>query len=238
MENQNIPGPEWVQLLFILFKTPVTEREISSFRGAVIHSLQNNSLLFHNHDGEGFRYAYPLIQYKSIKGNAALVCINQGAKDVNDFFDSNTSVLNLRNHKVELKIDEVMPIVHHVHISEQMIPYRLKKWIPLNSDNYEEYRKLDSMVERIYFLEKVLTGNILSFAKGVGVRFAEQVKCTITDISSTYQTKVKRVPMQCFDIHFKSNVSLPNFIGLGKHASINFGVVTQEGIKTTVEKTD
>ena len=29
------------------------------------------------------------------------------------------------------------------------------------------------------------------------------------------------------DISFKTNISLPNFIGLGKHASVGFGIITK-----------
>jgi hypothetical protein len=34
--------------------------------------------------------------------------------------------------------------------------------------------------------------------------------------------------MQAFDVEFKTNVSLPDYIGLGKGASTGFGVVVKK----------
>lgn len=40
--------------------------EVPLFRGAVIAAVgQESSVLLHNHEGNNYRYAYPLIQYKT-----------------------------------------------------------------------------------------------------------------------------------------------------------------------------
>ena len=226
MTNSNSPDSAYVNVLVLQLRDQVANSEISSFRGAVIHSLDKKLTLFHNHEGDGFRYAYPLIQYKRIKGKAALVCINQGTEQVNALLASDPDTLNLKSHEIEFKIENISFNAHLVRIEDNMMAYRMKGWVPLNSENYSKYKELEGMVEKIHFLEKVLIGNILSFAKGVGIMFSQEVKCTITEISGSYQTKIKGVSMQCFDLMFKSNVSIPDYIGIGKHASINYGVVT------------
>lgn len=226
MENTNLSDSVCVNVLILHLKDQVSSDDIPSFRGAIIHAMDKKPLLFHNHDKDGLRYAYPLIQYKRIAGKAALVCINQGTNDVNELLESNPVSLRLKNHKIDFKIENITSTAHLVKIEDIMTMYRLKGWIPLNSSNYSKFKEMESMVEKIHFLEKMLVGNILSFAKGVGLRFSQDVKCTIMDISSSYQSKVKGVSMQCFDLLFKTNVSLPDYIGIGKHASINYGVVT------------
>ncbi|MDR2804596.1 MAG: hypothetical protein LBB85_02990, partial [Dysgonamonadaceae bacterium] len=55
-------------VLVIYFSNSVSQNEISKFRGAVINMLTSNNVLFHNHTDDGLRYAYPLIQYKRIRG--------------------------------------------------------------------------------------------------------------------------------------------------------------------------
>ena len=225
MAIMNSSDSALVNLLILHLKDQVSSDEIPSFRGAVIQSLDNKSLLFHNHVEDGFRYAYPLIQYKRIAGKAALVCINQGTKEVNELLESQPVSFRLKNHKIDFKIENITSAAHVVKIEETMTTYRLRRWIPLNSSNYAKFKEMDSMVEKIHFLEKMLVGNLLSFAKGVGVRFTQDVKCTILEISSSYQSKVKGVSMQCFDLLFRTNVSIPDYIGIGKHASINYGVV-------------
>ena len=59
--------PEAINILTIQFANEISQHEVPLFRGAINYSLDNHSILFHNHDGDGLRYAYPLIQYKQIK---------------------------------------------------------------------------------------------------------------------------------------------------------------------------
>lgn len=213
-------------ILILLFENTLMNEEIPLFRGAIINSLGNKLILFHNHDGKSFRFSYPLIQYKRIHGKAAILCINQGTEEIGELFSSKLPTLQVGDHSMMIKIEKIRPQKHRIQVWEQLFSYRINRWLPLNSKNFEIYLQLDTDSERKSFLEHILTGNILSFAKGVGIRFEKKVICTLTDFAETYHVKVKGVPMLCFDAQFKCNVSLPNYIGLGKHTSINYGVVT------------
>ena len=52
-----------IQTLIVYFSNEISQWEISLFRGAVIHAMENANVLFHNHlDEDSFRYRYPLIQ--------------------------------------------------------------------------------------------------------------------------------------------------------------------------------
>lgn len=68
-----------------LFKNQISDEEIPFFRGAMIR-LSGDDALFHNHNVDGFNYMYPLVQYKRIKGAAAVIGINQGAEAVERLF--------------------------------------------------------------------------------------------------------------------------------------------------------
>lgn len=231
MEKTNLPESAYVNVLILHLKGHLSSAEIPLFRGAVIHSMDEKPILFHNHEKDGYRYAYPLIQYKRIEGKAALMFINQGAEEVNQLLESEPDSFVLKNHAIDFKIEDITSTNHRVKIEETQTTYCLKRWIPLNSSNYSKFKEKESMVEKIHFLEKMLVGNILSFAKGIGVKLSQKVECTILDISGSYQSKVKGISMQCFDVLFKTNVSLPEYIGIGKHASINYGVVTNSSSK-------
>lgn len=78
-----------VSSLDILFNASMRHSELPLFCGAVIKALPHDSVLFHNHLGIGLRYGYPLIQYKTIKGKAAIVCVGKGTESVWDFFARN-----------------------------------------------------------------------------------------------------------------------------------------------------
>ena len=66
--------------------------------------------------------------------------------------------------------------VQTIHIDQFQIDgndkeyhYKVHNWLPLNSNNYKEYQGMDSIVNKIQLLERVLVGNILSLLKGIGV---------------------------------------------------------------------
>lgn len=65
-----------LKIWVVLFCNEIGSEEVSAFRGAVVANSGSESLLFHNHaSDEGFRYRYPLIQYKRIHRKAAIVCV-------------------------------------------------------------------------------------------------------------------------------------------------------------------
>lgn len=105
--------------------------------------------------------------------------------------------------------------------------YRLHNWLPLNSDNYKQYQEKESMVERIQILERVLVGNVLSFLKGVGIFLEKRLEISLTDIKGQRAVEYKNVKLIAFDIEFKANITFPQYIGIGKHASVGFGVLTK-----------
>ena len=108
-----------------------------------------------------------------------------------------------------------------------MFTYHLRKWLPLNQENYAKYMAMESLADKYAMLEKLLTGNILSMAKGLGVHFERQVECKITAMEEPRLIVYKGVKMMAFDAEFKSNVSLPDYVGLGKGVSLGFGMVVR-----------
>lgn len=45
-----------IQILVLQFQNDIPQNDIPKFRGAVIASLKQNNILFHNHDENGFVY--------------------------------------------------------------------------------------------------------------------------------------------------------------------------------------
>lgn len=218
-----------VNTLLIRFQNEIENREVALLRGAVINAVDNSDVLFHNHaDGDGFRYAYPLIQYKRIGGKAAITCIGEGTEAIGKFFSSCNFDVVLGNRNMTLEVESVRAHKTLVQVWDSVFTYHLRKWLPLNQENYRRYEALDSIVERYAFLERLLTGNILSFAKSMGVYFDKRVECKITSADEPRIVNYKGVKMMSFDVEFKSNVSLPDYIGLGKGVSLGFGTVVSD----------
>lgn len=216
-----------IKILTVRFNNTILREELSWFRGAVLQATEDSDVLFHNHQEEGgLRYSYPLIQYKRINQKAAIVCLEEGADVIGQFFSACNFDVSLGERQVTLEVESVKAEQHLVQIWDGEFAYHIRRWLPLNHDNYEAYCQEESLAERCAMLERLLTANILSFAKGIGIHFDEQVVAKITQLDEPRTQYYKGVRLLSFDAEFKTNVSLPDYIGLGKGVSLGMGTVT------------
>lgn len=217
-----------IPTFIIQFDNEIESKAIPYFRGAVIASLEKKDILFHNHDEDKLRYAYPLVQYKRIHQKAAVMGIGKGIEVISQLLIANDFNYQIGNEKVEMRIEAANAYDNEIVLAENAdFHYRLHNWLPLNSKNYAQYQKTESMVEHIQILERVLVGNILSFLKGIGIHLEEQIDLHITDITGQRAITYKKVKLMAFDIEFKTNIQLPQYIGIGKNASVGRGVLTR-----------
>lgn len=222
-----------VKVLTLQFNTEIAAREVELFRGAVLHCIGNDvNVLYHNHtDGDGFRYSYPLIQYKRFKGKAAIVCVQDGVDSIGQFLMAQTPELTLANRVVKLEMQSVRPQEILMQTWQSSFPYRLEHWLPLNAENYRRYQSAESLTERITLLENILRGNLLSMCKGLGIYLSEQLTVNITRLSEPHLVHIKGIKAMSFDAEFRTNLSIPDGVGVGKNASIGFGTIHRESKK-------
>lgn len=221
-----------IPVLTIIFDNELSLIEVPMFRGAIISKVPEEYTLFHNHLDDGFRYRYPLIQYKRIGGKAAIVCIGEGTDAIGQFFANADFNLKIGNRNATFKVSKVEPNRVIVQPWEQTFKYTCRKWLPLNKANYEQFSNLEGVAERALFLQKILVGNILSMCTGLGIHIEKNIECSVTNISETSVYKYKDVKMTGFDIEFKTNMLLPDYIGLGKGVSLGFGMIKQQTINS------
>lgn len=218
-----------VNVLTILFVNKIAAMEVPLFRGAVIAAVgQESSVLLHNHEGSNYRYAYPLIQYKRLNGKAAIVCIQEGLQVMGKVVvDEKVPICLGKAHEMVLQVEDVEFVQHELKLeAEACRYYALHHWLPLNSENYKKYVETDSLVERVRMLERILTGNLLSVASGLGVYVDSTISVCITELRSKPHVVVyKGVKMMAFDLEFKSNLCLPYNIGIGKGSSLGYGII-------------
>lgn len=216
-----------VRVLVIRYANDIKQYEVPAFRGAVNAAMGGEAnILFHNHDDDKFRYSYPLIQYKRINGKAAIVCVSEGTNVIGQFLATDSSELTLGDRSIVLEIDSISPRQLMVQTWQSTFTYSLRRWLPLNAENYQKYIQSESIIERADLLENILIGNLLSLAKGLQINVTEQIKAKIKTISEPYAVKNKGIKLMAFDLEFVCNMSIPNFLGIGKNASIGYGTVT------------
>lgn len=215
-----------IKRLVITFENSISQSEVPLFRGAVNAALaDNHSILFHNHNGTSLRYSYPLIQYKRIGTKAAIVCVNEGTTAMQQFFDAEPQTVRIGTHSVALAVESVVADKPIFDFADDFCEYTIHHWLPLNSENYKLYQSTDILAERVALLERILTGNILSALKGLGIIVDKQIVCRILDISSQDIHTYKGVRLLAFTVRFKTNFHIPEYLGIGKDASVGYGVI-------------
>lgn len=216
-----------IQVLIIQFRNEISWSEIPFLRGAIIQALHGQAnVLYHNHTGDTYRYAYPLIQYKRIRGKAAILCLKEGTEVIGEFLSEGNFSCMIGERPVRIEIEKMFPKKYTVQVWDSTFRYRVRRWLPLNAENYRKFREMDECAEKISFLENILVANLLSFAKGMGILVEAQIQCKLLSLSEPYSVVNKHVKLMAFDVEFKTNMSLPDYVGIGKNASIGYGIVT------------
>lgn len=217
-----------LRTLLVTFSNNIPAYLLSAFRGAVIEKVGRDEVVFHNHVGDTkFVYQYPLIQYKTVNMQPAIVCLDEGVDEIHKLFEQRNWTINLLGKPVELKVDRLDLRTTNLTVLDKNFEYNLYRWQALNDKNFKDYNRLNTLTEKIQMLERILTGNILSFAKGMDWHIEKAIQLSITDVALERLNKMKDIQVTVLDISFRCNVVLPDWIGLGKGVSKGFGVLKQ-----------
>ncbi|MBK6929462.1 MAG: DNA repair protein [Saprospirales bacterium] len=201
-------------------------RDAHKLRGYFGNLFREHSPLLHNHFEDGrVRYAYPLVQYKVIGGTPTLVGLLEGAKLLTELFFEMKS-LEIDGRKYSVLERDIGFKKLEVGVGDNLYDYRFHTlWLSLNQQNYPEYQQKDPEARRA-FLGRILTGNMLSFFKGIGLYLPEGARIMATvRPEEPVLTNYKNTRLMGFPGSFTTNAVLPDFVGLGKAVSHGFGTI-------------
>lgn len=216
-----------IRYLTIQFNNEIEPWELSLFRGAVIQKAGNEHILFHNHlNDREFLYGYPVIQYKRIGRSPMIVCLDYGTDEIHHFFNSGNLEITIGERPINLLVRKLNLNQINLQVWEKSFRFKIRNWIALNQENYVKYASIKDELDKTAFLENILKANILSFAKGVKWDIDKNINLRIDKIVSSKQVPYKGTRLTGFDVEFRTNVFLPDFVGLGKGVSLGFGTVT------------
>ncbi len=216
-----------LRYLKVRFAQPIFPYDIPKFRAAVIEKTERKAALFHNHkDDKQVFYRYPLIQYKVTQKKASIICLESGTDEIHHLLQHRDMQLRIGNETHIFEVEDVDLHYHQVQTWTSEFEYSLLNWLALNQKHLQRWQALEGdETAQIDLLQSILKGNILAFAKGIDWWIEDQVTLTITQIKQIKPLTFKRKDLLAFSINFKTNVSLPNYVGLGKGSSIGFGIV-------------
>ena len=157
-----------------------------------------------------------------------LLCLEQGIEEAHHLFSQPDWSLNIKGTQHDLRIANLNVNQYTVNTWDKTFHYRLHKWQAFNPENYHAYQHMDSMTDRFAFLDEKLTNQIDSFGKGIGWQSERPIEAKITNVQKQEWLDYKHTKSLVFTLDFKTNVSLPDFIGLGKGASRGLGVVRRK----------
>ncbi|MDK2909975.1 MAG: hypothetical protein PWR20_1542 [Bacteroidales bacterium] len=217
-----------IRLLTVSFSAEMQPYEIPAFRGAVIDKVGPKHVLFHNHLEDGYRYKYPTIQYKTIQSHPAIQCINDGVDEIHRYFQQPDWSIHIGDRKVEMKVNQLFLFNFPLEVWDKRVEYQIRDWLALSQENFLKFKQINSEIERLKMLQRILTGNILAFAKGVGWTIDKPIELSITSTPTTKTIPHKGNHLIAFNLTFSTNVSLPNHIGLGKRVSIGYGMIKRK----------
>jgi len=217
------------RIIVVTFNNQIKPWEVSKFRGAIIQKVGREYDIFHNHNNNeeqpDYYYRYPLIQYRYHDGHPQLICIQHGIEEIQQLFSKPDWEIKIGDRTEKLSIKDLSLKKVEVEIVDYPCNYQLQHWLPFNEKNYKEYKALAYEVDRIQFLERILTGHLLAFAEGVGWRVEDKLDVRIRRVVKEKLVSFKRTKVLAINLDFSVNAKLPFHAGIGRGVSKGFGLL-------------
>ncbi|MGV8110936.1 CRISPR-associated endonuclease Cas6 [Methanospirillum sp.] len=211
-----------VPLRYLVLHTdrPVVETG-TNLRGYIGNKFPEYPLLHHHLDNP--IRTYPRVQYKVIGGTPAILGIEEGAQVIGEIADAINELVFLTG-----RYDVVQKVSYDQKIPIMPVPKPIKyrfvyPWMALNEENYRKFKGFHDWKEKKMFLNRILIGNILSMAKGLGIVIEERL--SVRTMLDQVPIRYKGVEMTGFSGSFTVNFQIPEYIGIGKGVSQGFGTI-------------
>jgi len=200
-------------------------------RGAIANLYRDWSIM-HQHLGQQFLYQHPLVQYKVSEGIPMVVGLGIGAELLAALQPPHELILD----RVPVHFKDVR-LVSEVYEPDFVTPRRfhfVTPWLALNEDNHKLYRLYESDEQTIamqQLLQRILIGNIISFAKGLGLSILTRLQANIErwHAEPVCAKQLDSGLLLGFAANGEITFSAPPLWGFGKQSSRGNGVmITQK----------
>ena len=226
---------------------PLRTFNIHKWRGAIIEKvLQNKEVfenagirtdVFHNHNEKQWNDAkvskeqiklsrYPMIQYRSLGGNAGIFGVGEGAEALRIFEsldDASISVGGEEYTSVDVRTqkNEWKPV-----LSDKLMTYSIRQWIPFSPVKFEQWKKNQRLLKRVELADRALFGHFFHMMDDLGV-FVERnrLELFVSAIQHEQFVNCFGVKKMALDVEVMTNCMLTESIGIGQGVSLGFGKI-------------
>jgi hypothetical protein len=202
-------------------------------RGAVGNLFRDWSIM-HQHLGRQYLYQHPLVQYKVIEGIPMVVGLGLGAELLAALEPPRQLMMN--HTLVEFKDIRLVSAAYEPDFATRQRFHFATPWLALNEDNYGRYREHEVHERREAIremLQSILIGNILSFAKGLGLSILARLQAHLENWQAQ-PVRAKHLEggvMLGFIASGQITFSAPPLWGFGKQSSRGNGVMITEKVE-------
>ncbi len=180
------------------------------------------------------KFLYPRVQVKILNEDIYIIGVKEGVDPVLSLVD-NLTELDFGNITFSINDFDIKNIEQQFTISDQILRYNfVTPWVALNRLTFEKYKSLSNK-KKIIYLNKLLGHNLIFLANEIGASIGDGIYAKVV-IYNLIPKLVDDNKWKAFQGEFKSNIVLPNYIGLGNGITRGFGSIYQEN--STDKKND
>ena len=101
---------------------------------------------------------------------------------------------------IDFEIEEARLKYEYLDIDGHWRNYNVHNWMPLNQDQYAMYMKIESVEDRVSFLENLLRKQIAVLQKACKVKSTYEVEAEILDVTNEKYIEYKK-PISPYILH-------------------------------------
>lgn len=209
--------------LFTISLMPVNpvQFSITELRSHLAGKLGEYTAL-HKGTTSGYIYRYPVVQCKQIKNSLIALGISQGA----DFLFGHTRGLKEISEGTSactiLERDTAIRPGEFGTGALQTYEF-LTPWLALNQQNAKKFYTLKGKAERDAFMHSILINNLGMLAKSLDYTIPEPIQC---EAKIRFRIdRIERENVMVFLGKFRTNLTIPDYFGIGQSVSGGFGTI-------------
>lgn len=192
-------------------------------KGLIMRDFENEPIVPLINGSYRERFLYPRVQVKILNEQIYFVGIKEGVDPIQSVVEK-LKTMNFGNITFEVDDVNVEVVQNRFSTAGRLIRYTfLTPWIALNDTNLSKYRYMYGD-ERVKFLSRLLSQNIVFLAKEMGLDLHTKIFSRL-DLESLYPKMVDDGQMGAFQGEFRTNFVLPNFLGVGNGITKGYGVI-------------